>query len=255
MKKIFVLFFLIPPLFLVFYIFVGIWKYPDLLPRSYNLRGIKFLVKNINPITLSIFTSLGFSLLSVVFSLLITILPASYLARNEFVGKSILEALLLSPVLIPSITYSMGIHWIFIKLGLSDSFIGVTIVLTMFSYPYLLRSLIAGFSLYSHNLDVSAKNLGANLFTRIVKVHLPLLLPSVISGGTVVFLSSFSSYFLVFLIGGGRVNSFTGYLVPFLRSEDLNISSVLSIIFLLIPIVLFTLIEVLHRRLLHEEKY
>ncbi len=255
MKKAFVIFFLIPPIFLIFYVFVGIWKYPDLLPRSYSFRAVEFLVKNITPISLSLLSSLSFSILSVLFSLIITILPASYLARNEFPGKNILEALLLSPVLIPSITFSMGIHWVLIKIGLSDSFLGVTVVLTMFSYPYLLRSLIAGFGLYSPNFDICAKNLGANLFTRIIKLHIPMLLPSIISGGTVVFLSSFSSYFLVFLIGGGRVNSFTGYLVPFLKSEDLNISSLLSIIFLIIPIILFVLIELMQRRIKHEKTH
>lgn len=254
MRKIFIIFFISPLLLLLLYIFVGIWQYPDLLPTSYSFRSINFFIRNSNKILLSTLSSLTYSLFVVLLSFLLTILPASFLGTNNFKGKSLLEAILLSPVLIPSITFSMGIHWILIKIGLSNTFFGVVLVLTMFSYPYMLRSLTTGFMLYPRDLDVCAKNLGANLFFRIRKIHIPLLLPSIISGGTIVFLSSFSSYFILFLIGGGRVLSLTGYLFPFLKSEDLNISSLLSIIFLIVPLLLFVLIEILFRRIKYEKK-
>lgn len=254
MKKVFYVVFILPVILLILYIFVGIWQYPDLFPTTYSLRSIDFFIRNLTPILLSILSSLTYSVLVVLLSFLLTILPASFLANNNFKGKNLLEALLLSPVIIPSITFSMGIHWILIKIGLSNTYLGVIIVLTMFSYPYMLRSLTTGFMLYPQELDICAKNLGANLFFRIQRVHIPLLLPSIISGGTIVFLSAFSSYFILFLIGGGRVISLTGYLFPFLQSEDLNISSLLSIIFLVVPLLLFTLIELIFRRIKYEKE-
>ena len=78
---------------------------------------------------------------------------------------------------------------------------------------------------------------------RLLKVELPLLLPSIVAGGTVVFLVAFSEYFLVFLIGGGTVNSYTGYLFPFLNSSDRSVASILSLIFMGIPILLFLIID------------
>ena len=55
--------------------------------------------------------------------------------------------------------------------------------------------------------------------------------------------------FLVFLIGGGTVPSFTGYLFPFLNSSDRSVASVLTLIFLLIPIVLFFIIDLTVNRI------
>ncbi|MDA3948212.1 MAG: hypothetical protein PF508_03215, partial [Spirochaeta sp.] len=56
-------------------------------------------------------------------------------------------------------------------------------------------------------------------------------------------LVAFSEYFLVFLIGGGAVPSFTGYLFPFLSSGDRTISAALTLLFLIVPMVLFVLID------------
>lgn len=243
MRKLYITLFILPVSLLLLLIISGIWRYPNLLPETLSFRSISFFRRNITDINISLISSISYSLLSVLLSLLITILPASTLARDTFKGKVILEALLISPVLIPAITYSMGIHWIFIKTGLSDNFFGVILVLTIFSYPYMLRALTTGFLMYPKEIEITAKNLGANTLYRVIHIDLPLLYPSIISGGTIVFLSSFSSYFLVFLIGGGRVPSFSGYLVPFLNSEDWNISALLSMLFLIIPTLLFILLE------------
>jgi putative spermidine/putrescine transport system permease protein len=94
-----------------------------------------------------------------------------------------------------------------------------------------------------------AANLGAGRLRVLWQVELPLLIPAIIAGGTVVFLVSFSEYFLVFLIGGGRVPSFTGYLFPFLASSDRSTGAALTLLFLLVPLGLFGLVElfVAHR--------
>lgn len=255
MKKLFIIFFLIPPIFLIIHSVAGLWRFPNIIPEDINLRIINFILRNYRSITLSLISSILFSLSTVVLSFIFTFLPASLLARYEFRGRFIVESLLLSPALIPAITFSMGIHWIFIKLGISDTYIGVILVLTMFSYPYMLRSLTSGFMMYNKLYDICAENLGAGLVSRVIKIHLPLLMPSIVSGGTVVFLSSFSSYFLVFLIGGGKVISFTGYLVPFLKAEDWNISSFLSLVFLIIPLLLFITVDKFVRRYSHEKAF
>lgn len=69
-----------------------------------------------------------------------TILPAKTLAFSSFRGKNLLEGLLLLPALVPAMTFSMGLHFIFIKIGLADTAPGVILVLSMISYPYMLRA-------------------------------------------------------------------------------------------------------------------
>ena len=79
-------------------------------------------------------------------------------------------------------------------------------------------------------------------------VELPLIVPSLISGGTVVFLVAFSEYFLVSLIGGGAVNSIASSLFAFLNSADRPIASAYTLLFIAIPILLMFVIDLTVRR-------
>lgn len=193
--------------------------------------------------------SLIYSLLTVILTILFSILPASILAKQEFFGKSIVESLLMSPALLPVMTFSVGVHLIFIYLGLADNIFGVALVLAIYSYPYMMRSLIAGFRTIGGDYVNCARNLGATNFTILWKIEFPLLIPAIIAGGSIVFLISFSNYFLVFLIGGGAVPSFSGYLFPFLNSSDWSIAAILTLLFVLIPVLLFLLIDLTINRI------
>ena len=247
-KRLFILFlllfFALPPVVLLIYSFAPVWNYPDVIPGKLGSGSFSFVFNQRNDIILSLASSFTYSMAAVIFTIIITILPAQVFARKKFKGRVFLETVLIAPALLPSISYAMGAHYIFIKTGLSDSFIGLVLILSAMSYPYMLRALTAGFIAYGEEYALCSKNLGAGFFTTLFQVELPLLLPSIISGGTVVFLVSFSEYFLVFLIGGGIVPSYSGYLFPFLNSSELSIASLLTLIFLIVPFLLFIVIEI-----------
>ena len=154
-----------------------------------------------------------------------------------------LETVFLLPVLVPSITFAMGIHLLFIYINLADTFIGLVFILTVFTYPYMLRALISGCNVMGTEYSKAAKNLGAGQLDILLGIELPLILPAAIAGGSIVFLAAFSEYFLVFLIGGGAVPSYSGYLFPFLLSTDRQTAALLSLIFLVIPIILFFVLD------------
>lgn len=246
-KKIFILFlllfFALPPLVLLIYSFAPVWNFPHIIPEKFGTGTFFYIKSQENGILVSLVSSVTYSFTTVFFTFLITILPAQVFARRKFKGRMFLETVLIAPALLPSISYAMGAHYFFIKTGLSDSFTGVVLVLATMSYPYMLRALTAGFTAFGEEYALCSKNLGAGFFMTLLHVELPLLLPSIISGGTIVFLVSFSEYFLVFLIGGGIVPSYSGYLFPFLNSSELSVASLLTLVFLFVPLVLFFAIE------------
>lgn len=239
---------LLPITVLVFYALAPGWRYPDILPAEYDLRSLRFLASQTNPISRHMGSSLAYSLLTVVLSFVLCISPAHHFARRKFKGKTLLEGLLLAPALVPAMTFSMGVHFLFIKVGLADTFLGVVLVLTLFSYPYMLRALTAGYQAFGEEYELCAQNLGAGTLQRFLHVDLPMLIPSAIAGGSVVFLVAFSEYFLVFLIGGGAVDSFTGYLFPYLTSSDRSTGSLMTLIFLMVPVTLFFIVEMVVTR-------
>jgi len=237
------LLFLLPIAVLVLYAGASSWQFPQLLPRGFSLRAVEFVGRQYGAIAASLLSSVLYSLAVVALSFLLTVLPARALAWYPLPLKGVIEALFLSPALLPVMTFSMGAHVLLLRLRLSDTWVGVVAVLTVFAYPYMLRSLSAGYQRISPDYTVTARNLGAGFWTSLLRVEMPMLLPAFGAGASVVFLVAFSEYFLVFLVGGGAVASYTGYLVPFLKSSDLQIASLLTLLFLIVPLVLFFILE------------
>lgn len=235
--------FLLPILVLVLYAFAPGWKFPEVIPVTFSTRAWVYLETQRSELLRHMASSIGYSLATTVLSLLMCIFPAHHLARYSFRGKAFLEGLLLAPALVPAMTFSMGVHFLFIRAGLADTVWGVVLALTVFSYPFMLRALVAGFQSFGPEFALCARNLGAGWWMCLLRVELPLLVPAIIAGGSVVFLVAFSDYFLVFLIGGGSVSSYTGYLFPFLNDGDRSVASILTLLFLFVPTVLFLLVE------------
>ena len=237
-----------PLLVLILYALAPGWAFPEVLPARFDPRAVDYVLGQWRPLLVNMASSVGYSLACVGVTLIMCLAPAHALARRSFRGKSLLEGLLLAPALVPAMTFSMGVHWAFIRLGLADTFPGLVLVLAIFSYPYMLRALIAGYEAVGEDFELCAANLGAGRAARFLRLELPLLMPSVLAGGSVVFLVAFSEYFLVFLIGGGAVPSYTGYLFPFLNGSDRAIGALLTLIFLAVPVALFLLMELVMAR-------
>jgi putative spermidine/putrescine transport system permease protein len=235
--------FVMPVIVLVLSSLAPGWRFPNVWPEAFSLRALSYLLQHKDQILVALGSSFLFSLMTVLTTLGMCLMPASVFARREFRGKSLLEGLLLTPALVPPMTFAMGLHFLFIKWSLADTLIGVVLVLAMFSYPYMFRALVAGFQTMGEDYRTCAHNLGAGLLRILLTVEMPLLLPAIIAGGSVVFLVAFSEYFLVFLIGGGNVPSFTGQLVPLLNSSDRSLASILTLIFLFLPVALFVILD------------
>jgi len=241
--------FLLPLAVLTLYSFAGRWAFPSLLPDTMDLRTLIYLKKNSASILISMGSSFLYSSAAVLLAIVYSLLPASVLSRSNFPGQGFIESLLLAPAVLPVMTFSIGIHMIFIRLGLADTHLGVALILSIYSYPYMLRALMAGYATIDPNALVCARNLGAGFWQILWKIEIPLLLPAMVAGGSIVFLVAFSDYFLVFLIGGGSVPSYSGYLFPFLNSTDWSIASALTLLSLVPPLLLFLVLDLTLARL------
>ena len=235
--------FVLPVIVLLLNAFSSSWSFPEILPATYDLRSLRYLMQHWHDIALSLLSSCLYSMGTILLTFFMTILPAKLFARSSFAGKNLLEGLLLAPALIPPMAFAMGAHLVFLRLGIADTVWGVILILAMVSYPYMLRALTAGYQAYGENFALCARNLGASSFRILLTVELPQLLPALLAGATIVFLVAFSEYFLVFLVGGGSVPSYSGYIFPLLNSSDKSVASLLTLVFLALPIVFFVIID------------
>ena len=104
--------------------------------------------------------------------------------------------------------------------------------------PFMILQIHNSLTKMDQNLIVAANDLGANKWQAFLKVTLPLSLPGVISGITLVFLPAVSSFFIPKLLGGGDF-VLIGNLIEnyFISTGDWNFGSAISLIMAIIILI------------------
>ena len=101
--------------------------------------------------------------------------------------------------------------------------------------PFMILQIHTSLAKMDKNLLNAANDLGANPVQAFLRVTLPLSVPGIISGITLVFLPAVSSFFIPHLLGGGQY-VLVGNIIEtqFLTTGDWNFGSAISLIMALI---------------------
>ena len=190
---------------LVLWTFAGEWRFPDLSPTEWSLRGVAHLVDPGGRVLGAAATSFGIAVSAAAVSVA-TGLPAGMaLGMYEFRCKGAVIFFILLPILVPPLASTMGIHLTFIRLGLADTAFGVFLVHLVPTVPYAAIILASVFADRDGALEEAARTLGANAWRAFLYVTLPQVAPGVAVAGLFAFLISWSQYILTLLVGGGNV--------------------------------------------------
>lgn len=184
-----------------------------------------------------LWTSLRIAFLTTVFCILIGYPAALFIAGLPEKRQTLMVLLLTLPMWINMLlkTYAWrGILMNFEDLG---SEIKVFIGMVYDFLPYMIIQIHTAIAKLDPNLKTAAYDLGANPWKTFLKVTLPLSVPGIISGITLVFLPAVSSFVIPKLLGGGNY-VLIGNLIEtyFLVAGDWNFGSAISLIMALIII-------------------
>ncbi|WP_228721332.1 ABC transporter permease [Desulfosediminicola ganghwensis] len=170
------------------------------------------------------FRILWFTIWQAALSTLLTLLialPAAYIfARYQFRGKSLLQAVMTVPFVLPTVVVAAAFRALLGQNGLAnDLLINVfnfsvpPIRLDQTVYFFLLAHVFYNYSLIVRivssywagldpNLRLAARMLGASPWQTFLRVTVPLLLPAIGSAGLLVFIFCFTSFGVVLILGG-----------------------------------------------------
>lgn len=232
-----------PFIVLVLWAFTGQWPADSLFPSRLGLRGWLSVISPHGKVLPGLVMSLLLSLAVTLCALVISIPAGKALGFYDFPGKCLIELLVLAPIIIPSIAVGMGLHTVFIKFGLVDTFAGVLLVHLMVVLPYGIRIFASAYKAMGSKWEDQARVLKARWWQRFVYVTLPFLYPAIAAGGIMMFNVSFSQYFLTFLIGGGRIITLPLILFPYLNGGDRVVASAISLVFIAASLLLMVVIE------------
>lgn len=234
---------IIPLLVLPFWSFVGRWPWPGLLPEGFTLRGMEELFSKPSDILSLAASSVVLSLTVAIFATVIGTMTSRALVFYDFKGKELVSFGTILPVIIPGTAFAMGVHVVFIYLGLADTFTGVVLVHLIYALPYTVNIMMDVTAMTGDGLEMQSQVLGISPFRSFYHITLPLLMPGIISSVNMAYIISFSQYFITLMIGGGRIKTLSVVMVPFIQSGDRSIASSYAILFMLSTFVVFILLE------------
>jgi len=150
------------------------------------------------------------------FVLLIIAIPLSYwLAYTKTRIKPVIETLVSMPLVLPPtvlgfyllIAFSPGNafgSWLnnFIGLKLIFSFTGLVLASVIYSLPFMVHPIQAGFSNLSSTITEASYVLGKSKTTTLFKVLLPNIKPSLLTGIVLAFAHTIGEFGVVLMIGG-----------------------------------------------------
>jgi len=122
--------------------------------------------------------------------------------RSRFPGQALVLALLISPMVVPSIIVAVGVYFAFAPLGLTDGYSGLILAHTTLAVPFVVVTVLATLSGFDRTLLRAAASLGATPMTTFRRVTLPLILPGVLSGAVFAFAASFDEVVVALLLAG-----------------------------------------------------
>ncbi|MGH3088274.1 MAG: ABC transporter permease [Rubrobacteraceae bacterium] len=217
----------------VLWAFAGEWRFPELFPTEWSLRGWEQVFSGGGRVPEAIFNSLVIGAAATVTSVAVGLPAGMAIGGYEFRAKGAVVFLILLPILVPPLASTMGIHLTFILLGLSDTVFGVFLVHLIPTVPYTAIILASVFADMTGEMEEAARSLGASPWQAFRHVTLPRAVPGIAVAALFAFLVSWSQYILTVLIGGGSVITLPMLLFSAASGNDPVITSVLAALFAL----------------------
>lgn len=236
------IFFVFPLLFLLYKSFFGRWVWGEPIQRKPSIRAWELLM-NEGEFLNSVGVSVGIGIIVLALNFLIGISAGKVFSFSSFRGKSMVEALMMLPLFIPVLVVAIGLHITFIRYGLSDHWVGVALVHLVPTIPYSIKMFKTGYERIGSKLIEQSTMLGGSAIQRLYHIELPLLLPSIRSVLFLTIVISLSQYVLTAIIGGGNVVTLAMVYYPFTDTADEAVMAAFSIVFALIPIMLYIILE------------
>ncbi|HBZ83958.1 MULTISPECIES: ABC transporter permease [Brevibacillus] len=141
----------------------------------------------------SLWTSLKLATVTAVLATVLGTLAAFALSKYKFRGSGVINALMLSPLTVPSLIIGISALLFFTRIGIAGTFTGLLLAHILISIPYVVRLVLTGLSTFDYTLEKAGYMLGAHPLRVFWDITLPLLRPAIVSGMIFSFLTSFDN--------------------------------------------------------------
>ncbi len=166
-----------------------------------TLKWYQAVFRNDN-ILAALKVSLMVAIPTVLISTAIGTITAFTLYRSKFVGRALYQGILYIPLIMPDLVIgiSLLLFYTFVKLELG--ILSILLAHVSFSIPLTTLVIIARMQRIDRSLEDAAMDLGADEWTTMWKVTLPLLKPGIVAAALLTFPWSFNDFVITFFVSG-----------------------------------------------------
>jgi putative spermidine/putrescine transport system permease protein len=137
-----------------------------------------------------VISSVQVGLLTMVVATVLGTATAIGITRGKLPGRGLVNALMLSPIIMPTVVLAIGLFFVFSRWRLIGSTWALVLAHTVVALPLVIVSVSASLQKIDPRLELAAQSLGARPFMILRRVMLPLLLPGITTGALFAFATS-----------------------------------------------------------------
>ena len=175
--------------------------------------------------------------------------PVAYLLVKYHAGSKVLVLLFILPMWINFLIRTLSTKAIFLAMNVNLG-MGTVLFGMVYNYlPYMILPLHTTLASIDHSYIEASQDLGADRFTMLAKVVLPLSVPGIISGVTMTFIPAISTFAISEILSSSKIYLF-GDAINMHFSKTTNsfgVGSVMSLVMLVLVIVGNVLVNVFNK--------
>ena len=243
-----VIFFLAAPTFFIIPVSFteeGFLTWP---PKGFSLQWYETVFAYNSPYPAAFLRSVIVALFAGFFAMLIGVPAAFILVRKQFVGKSVIFAFLVSPIITPHIILAVSLFYLFARLHLIGTYLGLILGHTVITMPYVIVTVMAVIKNYDLRLDQAAWTLGAGKLKTLWFITFPIIKGGLIAAFMFAFIISFDELTMAIYLTNGEFSTLPKHMwVDAIMRVNPTLAAVATLMLLFMTvIILFS--EFLRRR-------
>ncbi len=224
-----VMVFLVAPSFIVIPMSFSDSQYLEFPPREWSFRWYENYFNSSKWMSAT-WTSLKVGVLTVFLATPLGVMAAYGLFVSNLRSAKFIFMLLIAPIMVPVILVAIGVFYLYVKLSLVNTILGLTLAHSILAIPLVLVVVSAALKSYDMNQEMVARSLGASRLRAFMVITLPQIRFAVITACLLSFLTSFDEVIIALFVSGGPNATITRDMFTSLRDQiDPTIASISTI--------------------------
>ncbi|MET4608204.1 putative spermidine/putrescine transport system permease protein [Bradyrhizobium sp. JR4.1] len=153
------------------------------------------------------FTSIRIALMAVAMATALGAMLAFGLSRGAMPGRGTMIAILLSPIIMPTVIVAVATYFLLARWGLQGTEFGLALGHAVHAIPYVVVIVVANLRDLNPSYERAARSLGAGPWATMRTIVAPLVLPALIVASFFAFLASFDDVVYVLFLGIGKITT------------------------------------------------